>query len=94
MIVLSVVQCMQDEYIFDDCCYYICMSFSSFTHVAGTLLVQEFNSTHSRMRSSLAKHIVQTKFEKGASDRNSLPGGGTTGSRDPRRALLFQYKLP
>ena len=30
---ISVVQCMQGEYIFDDCCYYICTSFGSFTHV-------------------------------------------------------------
>ena len=28
---ISVVQCMQGEYIFDDCCYYICTSFGSFT---------------------------------------------------------------
>ena len=55
---------MQGEYIFDDPCYYICTSVSSFTHVAGTLLVQEFNSTHSRMRSSLAKHIVQRLSSK------------------------------
>ena len=27
------------------------------------------------MRSSLANHLIQSKFEKGASDRNSPPGG-------------------
>ena len=31
----------------------------------------EFNTTHSRMRNFLAKHVVQS--EKGASDRNLHP---------------------
>ena len=83
---------MQGEYIFDDCCYYICTSFGSFTHVellAVTLLllrVQEFNSTHSRMRSLIAKHIVQRlsskrvrQIEIRVPDAIFLGGGGGGG---------------
>ena len=55
---------MQGEYIFDDCCYYICTSFGSFTKRSCYLRVQEFNSTHSRMRSLIAKHIVQRLSSK------------------------------
>ena len=52
---ISVVQCMQGEYIaIDDCCYYILACYR----------VQGFNSTHSRMRSLIAWHIVQRLSSK------------------------------
>ena len=54
---------MQGEYIFDECCYYICtrvlVALLMLQERSCYLKVQEFNSTHSRMRSLLAKHIVQ-----------------------------------
>ena len=61
---------MQGEYIyvFDDCCYYICTSFGSFTRAKQESSryprVQEFNSTHSRMRSLIARHFVQRLSSK------------------------------
>ena len=84
---------MQGEYIFDDCCFYICTSFGSFTKRSCYLRVQEFNSTHSRMRSLIAKHIVQRLSSKRVRQIEIRVRGGGGGGGHILRPLAPEEKI-